>query len=227
MLKDHNLSVFSSTPRDFDLTPPKKKIRGEAIDYYIRLLDFAAALEAPIVSYHGKEGKVRPLTSQLEEEKLFRDGVSLLAERAERMGIQIAIEGVNRYESYLFNTAVELRRLVEEIDSSAVGILLDTYHMNIEESDLPEAIKVAGKKLSLFHVADSNRLGVGHGHILFPPLLKALRGTIGYSRPIIVEWTAPGPDPFNPIKGEGRYERALDGVKGSILKLKELNSFST
>ena len=225
ILEDHNLSVFSLTPKNVDLAHPKSEVREEAIDYYLRLLEFAASLKAPIVSCHGAVGRVRALTSQLEEEKLFRDGVSLLAERAERMGIQIAIEGLNRYESHLLNTADELRSFVEEIDSPAVGILLDTYHMNIEEADLSEAVRTAGKKLFLFHVADSNRCGIGKGHIRFSPIFQSLNA-LGYPGPIIVECTAPGPDPFTPIKGKGWYEKVWDEVRGSIHTLKALEAAS-
>ena len=122
---------------------------------------------------------------------------------------------LNRYESHLVNTVAQALAVVEVADSPALGVLLDTYHMNIEEADLPGAIREAGSRLLLFHVADSNRRAPGRGHIPFPELLAALEG-IGYRGPLIVECTAPGPDPFTPIKGPGWEEAIWDEVRRSL-----------
>ena len=222
VLSEHGLRVFSLTPKDVDLAHPASKIRKQAIDYYLRLLDFAAFLEAPLVSCHGMSGRIRPISTQQEEEHLFYEAICFLAERARKLGIRLVLEGLNRYESYFLNTASQLRTFVEKIDTSLVGILLDTYHMNIEEADLVNAIYTAGDRLFLFHVADSNRRGIGQGHISFPPLFRALKD-VRYSGPIIVECTAPGPDPFTPVKEGNWYEIVLDDVKKSLNELKTLD----
>jgi sugar phosphate isomerase/epimerase len=74
--------------------------------------------------------------------------------------------------------------------------------MNIEEPDPVAAILDAGERLALFHAADSNRQAVGRGHTDFVALTRALR-RIGYDGDVVIECTAPGPDPFTPVKGEG------------------------
>ncbi|HIP99164.1 TPA: sugar phosphate isomerase/epimerase, partial [Candidatus Bipolaricaulota bacterium] len=124
-------------------------------------------------------------------------------------------EALNRYESHLVNTAAQALAVVEEVGSPALGVLLDTYHMNIEEADLPGAIHLVGGRLQLVHVADSNRRAPGRGHIPFRELLAALEG-IGYRGPLIVECTAPGPDPFTPVKGPGWEEAVWEEVRRSL-----------
>jgi sugar phosphate isomerase/epimerase len=72
--------------------------------------------------------------------------------------------------------------------------------MNIEESEPAAALRQAGDRLGLYHVADSNRQGIGRGHTDFEAQMAAL-DDIGYEGPVILECTAPGPDPFTAIKG--------------------------
>ena len=74
--------------------------------------------------------------------------------------------------------------------------------MNIEEPDPSEAIRMAGSRLWLYHVGDSNRQAIGRGHTDFKAQMQALQ-EIGYKGPIIMELVAPGPNPFTPDKGEG------------------------
>lgn len=215
LLADHGLTVFSLTPLDVDLAHPDPGERRQAFDHYLRLLDYADQLGAEVVSCHGKVGRIRAISSQREEERLFVEGMAALAERAEDLGLKLALELLNRYESHLFNTCDAALAAVGEVESPALGILLDTYHMNIEEPDLPGAIRRAGERLLLFHVADSNRRAPGRGHIPFAEVLSALEG-IGYQGPLIVECTAPGPDPFTPVKGPGWREAVWDEAGEAI-----------
>ena len=221
ILAGEGLSVFSLTPLDVDLAHPDPGVRRQALDYYQRLFDYAAELGAGIVSCHGKVGRVRPISSQPEEEKLLLEALSVLAQKAEELGLELALEALNRYESHLVNTCSQALTILEEVGLSALGVLLDTYHMNIEEQDLPGAIRAAGERLFLFHVADSNRRAPGRGHIPFDRVLPAL-DDIGYSGPIIVECTAPGPDPFTPVKGPGWQEALWDEVRAAVSFLRGL-----
>jgi D-psicose/D-tagatose/L-ribulose 3-epimerase len=110
------------------------------------------------------------------------------------------MEVLNRYEAHLVNTASEALAFVDEVGADNVGLLLDAYHMNIEESQPAAALRQVGDRLWLYHAADSNRQGIGRGHTDFSAQMAAL-GDIGYDGPIILECTAPGPDPFTAIKG--------------------------
>lgn len=202
ILADQGLSVFSLTPADVDLAHPDPTVRGEAVDYYLRLLDFAAELGHPLVACHGQVGRVSALSSQAEEMAGFVAAVRRVALRAESLGLRMVMEVLNRYEAHLLNTAAQAVQFVADVGSQSLGILLDAYHMNIEEADPAAAIRCAGDRLWLYHAADSNREGIGRGHTDFQAQMASL-SAIGYHGPIILECTAPGPNPFTPIKDEG------------------------
>jgi D-psicose/D-tagatose/L-ribulose 3-epimerase len=202
VLDDYALSVLSLTPEDVDLAHPDSRVRAEALDYYLRLLDFAAQVGAPMVCCHGEVGRVRPLASFDEEYHHFLACVQLIATRAAEMDLCLAMEVLNRYESHLLNTASQAVEFVTAVAASNVGILLDTYHMNIEEADLALAILEAGDDLFLFHAAGSNRQAAGRGHTDFVALTRALH-RVKYEGDVVIECTASGPDPFTPVKGPG------------------------
>ncbi|MGQ9492640.1 MAG: sugar phosphate isomerase/epimerase family protein [Anaerolineae bacterium] len=215
VLGGQGLRVLSLTPENVDLAHPDSSIRQAALDYYYRLLDLASALGKPMVSCHGAVGRVRAVASYEEEWDVFVEAVRHIAQRAQQHGLTIAMEVLNRYESHLLNTAHEALRFIQEVGMENVGILLDAYHMNIEEVDLRSAILAAREHLVLFHAADSNRQAVGRGHTDFIGLLRTLH-EIGYNGSIIIECTASGPDPFTPVKGQGWREEVWRYVAESL-----------
>jgi D-psicose/D-tagatose/L-ribulose 3-epimerase len=202
LLGGHGLAALSLTPENVDLAHPDAGVRAEAVDYYLRLLDFATAVGAPVVSCHGAVGRVRPLADYEEEYGFFLAGVGRIAARAAELNLRLAMEVLNRYESHLLNTAAQAIDFVTQVGAPNLGVLLDAYHMNIEEADPATAILDAGEHLFLFHAADSNRQSVGRGHTDFVALTRAL-WRIEYTGDVIIECTAAGPDPFTPVKGSG------------------------
>lgn len=205
-LARHELAVFSLTPANVDIAHPDTAVRTAAIAYYRRLLDFAAELGEssdtnPLVSVHGYVGRVAAVSSQAAEYALLVTAVAEIAREARARGLRLVFEVLNRYESHLVNTAAQANQLVEDVGTANLGILLDAYHMNIEEQDPARAIIDAGSRLWLYHMADSNRQGIGRGHTKLGVQLWALEN-VGYDGPIIMECTAPGPNPFIPIKDE-------------------------
>jgi D-psicose/D-tagatose/L-ribulose 3-epimerase len=219
VLGDHGLAVLSLTPEDVDLAHPDAGLRSEALDYYLRLLDFAAAVDAPLVCCHGAVGRVRALADHQEEYRHLLAGVQLIATRAFELNLTLAMEVLNRYESHLLNTALQAVAFATTVGASNVGILLDAYHMNIEEVDPAAAILDAGDRLFLFHAADSNRQSVGRGHTDFLALMRALR-RVGYGGDVIIECTAAGPDPFTPVKGQGWLDLVRQFTAESLWLLK-------
>ena len=216
ILRDHGLETFSLTPENVDLAHPEAAVRSEAVDYYLCLLDFAAGLGQPIVSCHGYVGRVRAIGTYAEERRFFVEAVRQIAERARTLNLRLVMEVLNRYEAHLLNTAAEALDFVEKVGTENVGILLDAYHMNIEEADPAAALRLAGERLGLYHVADSNRQGIGRGHTDFAAQLAAL-ADVGYGGPVVLECTAPGPDPFTAIKDEdslGWLETYLQESRG-------------
>lgn len=201
IMQDHNLIVTSITTENVDLAHPDKSIRAEAIDYHLRLLDFAVDIGKPLISCHGYVSRVRPISTLAEEYSLFVSAVQQIAERAKTLDMRFVIEVLNRYEAHLVNTATQAKKFIADVGAENVGILLDAYHMNIEERDPAEALREAGDSLWMYHAADSNRQGIGRGHIDFPAQMKAL-ADIDFRGPTIIECSAPGPDPFTAIKDE-------------------------
>jgi sugar phosphate isomerase/epimerase len=220
ILADCQLAVLSLTPDNVDLCHPDARINRPALDYYLRLVDFAADVGAPLLACHGQVGRVRAVGSYAEEWNLMVAAVREITARAAQRNLRVAIELLNRYEAHLLNSADEGLRFVGEVGAANLGLLLDTYHMNIEEAHLPRAIENANGNLFLFHAADSNRQAVGRGHTDFRAIATALR-TIGYRGDVILECVAAGPDPFTPLKGPDSRAQVELFLRESLAQLKE------
>jgi 5-keto-L-gluconate epimerase len=94
-------------------------------------------------------------------------------------GIRLALEPINRYETTLINNAEQGLELIERVGADNFGLLLDTFHMNIEEPVIENSIRTCGDRIFHFHVADSNRWYPGAGHLDFKSILNSLF-SIGY-----------------------------------------------
>ena len=127
---------------------------------------------------------------------------------AGQKGVLLAIEPINRYESFLVNCTAQGLRLVQEVNSSVVRLHLDTFHMNIEDRDPAEAIREAGSLLVNMHVSDSQRGPVGHGHTDFAAIMKALK-EIRYQGALAMEPLPPEPNALLAVRMEG-YEPLRD-----------------
>ncbi len=101
-------------------------------------------------------------------------------------GVDYCLEVLNRFEGYLLNTCKECKDFVEQVDVPAVKIMLDTFHMNIEEDSMTEAILLAGDKLGHFHVGENNRRLPGKGNMPWYEIGSALRA-IGYNKNVVME----------------------------------------
>jgi len=93
--------------------------------------------------------------------------------------VRFALEPMNRYETDLIHTAADGLELIERVGKENFGLLLDTFHMNIEDADIGESIRTCGDRIFHFHVADSNRWYPGAGHLDFGGILDELEKT-GY-----------------------------------------------
>ncbi len=105
---------------------------------------------------------------------------------AEECGVTYCVEAVNRFETCIINTAAEALDYVARIDSPNIGVLLDTYHMNIEENNIGDAIRLVGNKLTSFHTGENNRTAPGRGHLDWDEIFGAL-ADINYKGRIVSE----------------------------------------
>jgi sugar phosphate isomerase/epimerase len=122
-------------------------------------------------------------------------------------GVKYALEPLNRYETDLIHTVADGLNLIERVGADNFGLLLDTFHMNIEEPSIEASIRACGSRIFHFHVADSNRWHPGAGHLDFKSILDALFDT-GYQGWISGEFM-PVPD-------------AATGAQRSIKHLRQL-----
>ncbi len=114
------------------------------------------------------------------------ESVKEMAKTAENYGIDMCLEVVNRFETHILNTAEEGLRFCEQVDSPNVKLLLDTFHMNIEEDNIADAIRLAGNRLGHLHVGEGNRKLPGMGSLPWHEIGSALR-EIGYDAGVVME----------------------------------------
>jgi len=172
-------------------TDPDEKIRTAAIARIKSHLGPAQRLGA-VVIIGLLRGIVKPGVEQSQATMWMVEALRECSEAAEKVGVRLALEPINRYETSLINTVQQGLDLIDVVGSAHFGLLLDTFHMNIEEPNIAESIRRAGDRIFHFHVADSNRWYPGAGHIDFPHLLRVLQDT-GYSGFISGEFL-PHPD---------------------------------
>jgi sugar phosphate isomerase/epimerase len=108
------------------------------------------------------------------DELIFVEGMRGLASRAERAGAKLYVEPINRYQNDVCVTIADALRLRERIGSTAVFVMGDVFHMNIEEADLGASLESAGDWLAYVHLADSQRHEPGRGHLDLAPVFAAL-----------------------------------------------------
>ncbi len=223
VLDGNGLEVFSITPADADISHPDKAQRLAALDYYKGLADFTAALIAPMFCMHGQVGRIRPVSSQKEEDALLVEATAQICALATANGLNVAFEILNRYESHQIRTVAEGLNLLKEVGANKLSLLADAYHMNIEEADPAAALRTGGSLIGLYHAADSNRCAIGEGHTEFASQISAL-DEIHYNGPIIIETAVPGADPFNTDKGAGFRDILFQQL---VTSKKELRALST
>jgi D-psicose/D-tagatose/L-ribulose 3-epimerase len=156
-------------------------------------------------------------------------GLRRAGKTAEAAGVRLAVEPLNRFETDIANTTGHVLALAEAADSPAVGVMLDTFHMNMEDPSIPDAIRRAGKRMFHFQANENNRGFVGSGHIDWPGVARALVA-VGYAGPITLEpfrrdderpgvplaqWRAPQKDEDASLKASVEYLRAALAFAGN------------
>jgi sugar phosphate isomerase/epimerase len=218
---DQGLEIFSITPADADISHPDRTVRQSELDYYERLMDFASAIGSPLVSCHGQVGRIKPVSTQAEEDELLLDATRQICGFAEKRGLTVVFELLNRYETHQIRTVAEGLALLDTVQAGNLRLLPDAYHMNIEESDPAAALRAGGRHIGLYHAADSNRCGIGGAHVDFAAQIRAL-DEIGYEGPVILETNAPGPNPFTPDKGADFQDIVESQLARSVSRLRAL-----
>lgn len=174
--------------KKYDISSCDESVRLGGVEYLKNIMKKVKLQGGKIISGVSYAGWGVP-AGEFTKEKLRQNSIKSMKElskMAEDMDITYAVEAVNRFEGVVLNTAEEAVSYVQELGSKNVGILLDTYHMNIEEKSFREAILCAGEYLVGFHTGENNRTAPGRGHLDWDEIFKAL-SDINYSGRIVSE----------------------------------------
>lgn len=179
--------------RDISSDVPEYHDNGMA--YGKRLIDMAAALGSPYVAgpMYAAVGRTR-LADRDEKERQMRfavENMKRLADYASGRGVKLAIEPLNRFETDFINTVEQGLYFLDKIGYNNVGFLLDTFHMNIEEKSIPDAIRSARGRIFDFHACANDRGTPGEDHFNWEEIRGALKET-GYEGPVVIESFTPG-----------------------------------
>ncbi len=181
-------------------------VREAAVERIKSHIPLAARLQAVVIL-----GLIRGITppGQTHERSMeyLIEAIRECAAAAAGSGVRFALEPLNRYETDLVHTVAEGLALADRIGAENFGLLLDTFHMNIEEPVIEDSIRACGDRIFHFHVADSNRWYPGAGHLDFEAILGTLAAT-GYQGFVSGEFK-PLPDADTAAQRSITYLRSL------------------
>ncbi|HVL25804.1 MAG TPA: sugar phosphate isomerase/epimerase family protein [Thermomicrobiales bacterium] len=173
-----------------DLTTDDARTVDGTQSYLRSCIEHAAAIGAsvvsgPIYTPTGQTGAISADDRARKLELLVKNFAPVL-EIAGAHGVRLALEPLNRFETSLFNTVAQTMALIDAVGHPALGLLLDTFHMNIEERDIGAAIRLAGDRLVHVHACGNDRGAPGHDGIDWTAVRDALRD-IGYAGAVTIE----------------------------------------
>jgi D-psicose/D-tagatose/L-ribulose 3-epimerase len=199
-----DLTYCIGLPHEYDLASEDEAVRQTGIAYLESMAEAIGEMGGGNLS--GIIYSSWPATmpaGEMDKRPYFERSVASMKKAikaAEGNDVIFNMEVVNRFEQFLLNTCDEALVYVEAVDSPNAMIMLDTFHMNIEEDFLGEAIQKAGDKLGHFHIGENNRMPPGYGHIPWTEVAAALR-KINYQRYVVMEpFLMPGGEVGRDIK---------------------------
>jgi len=187
------LAARVNTERSIVSADPKMQQGG--VDYLKGCIDAAALIGARIVGgplYGGPLvfAGVWPTPIDERERRARFDrcisGLAKAANAASEAGVRLALEPLNRFETDIVSTVSQAIEVVDHVDSPALGLLLDSFHMNVEESSIGGAIREAGARIVHFQANENHRGFPGTGHLPWSEIARALHD-VGYQGPVSLE----------------------------------------
>jgi D-psicose/D-tagatose/L-ribulose 3-epimerase len=174
---EFGLSITTSValPHDINFMTNDEGERNKANDFLTKCVDLCSTMGSSILGgvLYAPWGRT-DVDKSVEKMDFLAQGLKKVSKYAERKGVSLYLEPVNRFETNVLNTVKEGTTLIEKIDSNNVFLLLDTFHMNIEEKNPPEAIVEAGKLVKHFHTCENDRGIPGTGHVPWKDIIRSL-----------------------------------------------------
>ncbi len=182
-------STNSGPAKKYDLSSPDSGIRKNGLEYFKEIVKKMSLIHSPVLA--GAIYSFWPTDFvETDKEAAWERSIPMLRELgtvADTLGIECALEVLNRNETYILTDCEEAITYCKEIGRKSIVILLDTYHMNIEEDDMCGAIRRAGGKLGHFHVGEANRKLPGMNETIdWASVGRALRD-INYQKGVVME----------------------------------------
>jgi len=189
-------SVCGIYTKERDLSSPDPESRRKAIQYVKGCVDMASRLGASVVIVvPSPVGKSGPESSCKEEWKLAVSSLEEAGAYAESKQIVLAVEALNRFETYLVNKLSVAKKLVQEVDQGSVRIMADLFHMNIEERSHQSALREIAPYLAHVHIADNTREAAGLGQTDFHDVFRTLK-ELDYRGYLTMEFMPPVSNPY-------------------------------
>jgi len=189
-LDDIGLERTAVTIRGADDNPisPDAAVRVKAVDATKAVLDSCKAAGAThlVGPYHSAIGVFSGAGPTDDEWKWGVDSMRQVAEYAGELDVMLAVECLNRFETYLLNHHADAARFAREVDHPNCGVMYDTFHANIEEKNPTEAIKACADKLCHVHISENDRSTPGHGAVRWDETFDTLK-EVGYDGWLVVE----------------------------------------
>jgi len=198
---------------DINMGHPDAGVRKTFLDRAPVHLKLASALDAR-VPIGFTRGYIRPGATKADVDGWFLESLKIYAKIAEDLGVTLVLEPINRHEINYINRTDQALEIIEKANLPNVKLLLDAYHMNIEEVSIARAILRAGKHIGHFHFVDSNRWAPGYGHTDMKEIYMCLR-EVGYEGFLGVE-AFPEPDPITAARWGRDYIRMLNRMWENI-----------
>lgn len=170
-----------------DITHEDRAIREAGLRHLRACLELADALKSPVlagVTYTA--WGTFPDNNMASYRRRCIDSLREAGKIAGDLGVSLCLEVLNRFEGYLFNTVEAGLDVLAEVGSPHIKLHLDTFHLNIEEAQIDEAIRLAGSALGHFHASENNRRRPGAGHIPWPTIARTL-DKIAYTGWVVME----------------------------------------
>ena len=176
--------------QDKDLASESASVRRAGMDYANKILDIIHFMGGKVFGGINYSAWPAVFPSHLIDKRPYLERsiqcVKEISKKAEDYGITYCLEVVNRFEHFLLNTAEEGVAYVDAVGSPNVKLLLDAFHMNIEEDSVGAAIASVGNRLGHFHIGETNRKTPGQGHMPWDEMAQALK-KINYQGRVVME----------------------------------------
>jgi len=175
----NSISFCAAMGSDRDLIDPDPKVRQNGVDYLKASIDGLALIGGKnmVGPFYSAVGRTWQQSAEEREHDMLIliDILKDLSEYAGKKGVFLGLEALNRFETSFITTADQAIELVDRVNHPACKILLDTFHMNIEENSMGDAIRKVGSRLLQVHSNENNRGTPGAGHVPWKEIAQALR----------------------------------------------------